>query len=59
MIKISENLAVLIWDHLNETALNVKNSAFRRAILSSRKRLENAMKKSGCGIPKSDHGRAK
>lgn len=31
MIKISENLAVLIWDHLNETALNVKSSAFPRA----------------------------
>ena len=55
---LTPNAAVLIWDHLNETALNIKQGGFRRAILKSRKRLEKAMKEAGLGVPKSDNGRA-
>ena len=58
VVKIEENLAVRIWDHLNETALNIKAGGFRRAVLASRNRLEKAMAKAGLGVPKSGNGRA-
>ena len=58
-VEIDENLAVIIWDHLNETALAIKSGGFRRAILKTRGRLEEAIKLAGLGIPKSDNGRAK
>lgn len=58
-VTISDDLAVLIWDHLNEVALNCKSGDFRRIVIKSRNRLEKAMKKAGLGVPKSSHGRAK
>lgn len=59
MIRISDNLAVIVWDHLNEIALNIEKGGFRRAVLKTRDRLEKAMKRCGVGVPKSDNGRAK
>lgn len=58
-VPISDDLAVLIWDHLNEVALNCKSGEFRSTVLKSRNRLEKAMKKAGLGVPKSSNGRAK
>lgn len=58
MIKITENLALKIWDNLNETALNIKSGAFRRSVVANRNRLEKAMKNSNCCVPKSENGRA-
>lgn len=57
-VEISENLAVRIWDNLNETALNVKSVTFKRCVISSRNRLEKAIVKAGMGVPKSSNGRA-
>lgn len=58
-VTIGDDLAVLIWDHLNEVALNCESVDFRRTVIKSRNRLEKAMKKAGIGVPKSSHGRAK
>ena len=58
MIKITENLALKIWDNLNETALNVKSGAFRRSVVTNRNRLEKAMGKANCCVPESENGRA-
>lgn len=58
-VEIDENLAVAIWDHLNEIALNIEKGGFRRAVLKTRDGLEKAMKRCGVGIPKSSNGRAK
>lgn len=56
-VKITENLAVRIWDALNETGLNTKG-AFKCSVVALRNRLETAMAKAGLGVPKSDNGRA-
>lgn len=58
-VTISDDLAVLIWDLLNEVALNCKSGDFHRIVIKSRNRLEKAMKKAGLGVPKSSNGRAK
>lgn len=58
MVRITENLAVRIWDNLNETALNIKSGSFRSSVIANRNRLETAMKKANCGVPESGNGRA-
>lgn len=57
-VEISENLAVHIWDELNEAALNSPSKVFRRAAIKHRNSLEIAMQKAGLGVPRSSNGRA-
>ena len=57
-VTIDENLAVRIWDNLNECGLNAPSKAFRREAIRNRNSLEVAMKKSGLVVPSSSSGRA-
>ena len=57
-VEISENLALRIWDKLNEIGLNAPSKAFRREATRNRNSLEVAMRKAGLGVPRSSNGRA-
>ena len=57
-VTIDENLAVRIWDNLNECGLNAPSKAFRREAIRNRNSLEVAMKKAGLVVPSSSSGRA-
>ena len=57
-VTIYENLAVRIWDNLNECGLNAPSKRFRNSCIRSRNGLEKAMEKAGIGVQKSSNGRA-
>lgn len=58
-VPISADLAIVVWDILNEIALNIEKGKFRSHVLRNRNALERAMKKVGLGGPTSGNGRAK
>ena len=57
-VEISDNLALRVWDKLNEIGLNAPSKSFRRDAIRNRNSLEVAMKNAGLGVPRSSNGRA-